>query len=104
MVSLLAALPSSSAQDPRTTLNAILIDVIWTVDVGLDDSLPSVSSKTELPADVKATYDNDRRLLASLVKALVVRQTYKKPQVFKLKHSLSLGPRRPSRFSVSPKS
>lgn len=76
MLSLLAALPSSSAQDPRNTLNAILIDVIWAVDVGLDDSLPSASSRAELPAGVKATYDSDRKILASFVKALVVRISY----------------------------
>jgi hypothetical protein len=73
LVSLLAALPSSSVQDPRNTLNAILIDVVWAVDVGLEDSLPSVSGKAELPPVVKAAYDNDRQMLASFANALVVR-------------------------------
>ena len=73
LVSLLAALPSSSDQDPHNTLNAILIDVIWAVDVGLEDSLPSVANKAELPPEVKAAYDNDRQTLATFVNALVVR-------------------------------
>lgn len=76
MVSLLASLPSSSAQDPRHTLNAILIDVIWTVDVGLEDSLPSTPSKAELAPEAKAAYDDDKRILASFVKALVVRESF----------------------------
>lgn len=73
LVSLLAALPSSSVQDPRNTLNAILIDVIWAIDVGLEDSLPSVSGKADLPPEVKTAYDNDRQMLASFVNTLVVR-------------------------------
>ena len=73
VISLLAASPSSSAQDPRTTVNAILIDVVWTTDTGLDDSLPSAVPKASLPPEVKARYDADKKALASLVNSLVVR-------------------------------
>jgi len=73
LASLLATLPSSSDQDPHNTLNAILIDVIWAVDVGLEDSLPSVANKAELSPEVKTAYDNDRQTLATFVNALVVR-------------------------------
>lgn len=72
VVSLSASLPSSSAQDPRPTFNAILLDVIWTVDVGLEDALPSHEKKIDLPVDVRETFDADKQTLAAFVKELVV--------------------------------
>ncbi|KAF8312836.1 hypothetical protein DL93DRAFT_2098082 [Clavulina sp. PMI_390] len=70
-VSLLSALPSSSAQDPRNTLNGILVDVIWILDVGLDDSLPPTGSGADISVEVRARVDANRRVLASLVRELV---------------------------------
>lgn len=70
--SLLESAPSSSAQDPPSSLTQVIIDVIWTADAGVEDRLPNAKV---LPTTdpLKVVYDEDRRRLADLVKSLVVR-------------------------------
>lgn len=79
--SLLQAAPSSSAQDPRVVLADILVDIVWLLDVNLEDAISDVvkALKAENPIGVasltlqKATLESDKKILGDFVKTLVVR-------------------------------
>ena len=79
VVSILDGLPSSSSNptsthtsQTRAAFDTSLIDMIWTVDSGLEDGLPSGGYKFETSAPLKEAYERDRRKLGAFVHLLVV--------------------------------
>ncbi len=68
---LVQSAPSSSGQTLRSDIICIIVDVIWTVDAGLEDV--RLASKSLFSTEVdKAKVEGDRRRLADLVIGLLV--------------------------------
>ena len=68
---LVQSAPSSSGQTLRSDIICIIVDVIWTVDAGLEDA--RLASKSLFSTEVdKAKVEGDRRRLADLVTGLLV--------------------------------
>lgn len=79
VVSMLGALPSSSVNPAssqssqiKEVFEASLIDMIWTIDAGLEDALPSGAFKGESSTTLKESYERDRRLLGEFTRNLTV--------------------------------